>query len=50
MTFAPRDAGFAADELQRVAIGPSGNLRAPALRMGTTWVIGFHEAAYGDLG
>jgi len=27
------------------AIGPSGNLRAPALRRGDTWLIGHNEEA-----
>lgn len=49
LTFAPGAADFDADALQRVAIGPSGNLRAPTVRAGTTWWIGFHEAAYGEL-
>ncbi len=34
---------------QKVVIGPSGNLRAPAFRKGKTWMVGFHEDAYGDL-
>lgn len=33
-------------DLLAVLIGPSGNLRAPAARMGATLVIGFNEAAY----
>ena len=28
------------------ALGPSGNLRAPAIRAGKTWYIGFNEDAY----
>jgi len=36
----------AAAELAKVVLGPSGNLRAPAIRMGKTWLIGFHEEAY----
>ena len=35
-----------AAELATVTIGPSGNLRAPTARFGTTWVVGFAEAAY----
>lgn len=33
-------------ELAAVALGPTGNLRAPALRSGATWLIGFDEATY----
>jgi len=34
------------DELWAAVLGPSGNLRAPALRLGTTWLVGFDEEAY----
>ena len=30
-------------------IGPTGNLRAPAVRVGTTLVVGFNEEAYRDV-
>jgi hypothetical protein len=40
----PAAAGLAA-----VIMGPSGNLRAPTLRIGTTLVVGFHEEAYDGL-
>ena len=33
-------------ELASVVLGPSGNLRAPALCFGTTWLVGFDEATY----
>lgn len=33
-------------ELAPALLGPSGNLRAPALRFGSTWLVGFDEAAY----
>ena len=33
-------------ELAAVVLGPTGNLRAPALRVGKTWVIGFNEEAF----
>ena len=29
--------------------GPSGNLRAPAIRAGGTLVVGFHPDVYGEL-
>lgn len=35
-------------ELAKVVLGPSGNLRAPAIKMGKTWLIGFHEEAYAE--
>lgn len=36
-----RAADLDRDELLRSAIGPSGNLRAPAARVGSIWLIGF---------
>lgn len=33
-------------ELERLVIGPSGNLRAPALVRGKTVMIGYHEDGY----
>jgi len=38
-----------ADEIAKVALGPTGNLRAPAIRMGKTWLIGFNEEAYAEI-
>lgn len=35
-----------ADELLNVLLGPTGNLRAPAVRVGRTLIVGFDEAAY----
>ena len=32
--------------LKGLLIGPSGNLRAPTLRVGRTLLVGFDEAAY----
>lgn len=34
------------DELVDAVLGPTGNLRAPALRVGTTWLVGFHEESW----
>ena len=34
------------DELAKVVLGPTGNLRAPAVRTGKSWLIGFNEEAY----
>ena len=36
-------------DLIKACLGPSGNLRAPAIRKGKTWVIGFHADTYGEL-
>ena len=36
-------------DLVKACLGPSGNLRAPAIRKGKTWMIGFHADAYGEL-
>ncbi len=35
-----------AAELARVLLGPTGNLRAPALRRGKTLLVGFDEETY----
>ena len=36
-------------DLGKACLGPSGNLRAPAIRKGKTWVIGFHADTYDEL-
>ena len=36
-------------ELAAVIMGPTGNLRAPALKVGTTLLVGFNEEAYDRL-
>lgn len=43
-------ARFAADDpaLRAAALGPSGNLRAPAVRSGDRWLIGFHEQSWAE--
>ena len=38
-----------AEDLMSAVIGPSGNLRAPAIRRGKTLVVGFHPDAYGEV-
>lgn len=35
------------EELAAIALGPTGNLRAPSARVGKTWLIGFNEEEYG---
>ena len=37
------------DELAAVILGPTGNLRAPAIRMGRMLVIGFHLEVFAEL-
>ena len=37
------------DALLSAVIGPSGNLRAPAIRADKLLVVGFHPAVYGEL-
>jgi arsenate reductase-like glutaredoxin family protein len=32
--------------LKKLLLGPTGNLRAPALRSGKTLLVGFHEETY----
>ena len=36
-------------ELAAVLLGPTGNLRAPALKKGRTLIVGFEEGMYGTL-
>jgi hypothetical protein len=43
----PKD--IARDELLAKVIGPSGKLRAPTLRIGRTYYVGFHPQVYGEL-
>jgi len=45
MSKRPRDA-----ELLSAILGPTGNLRAPALRVGETLLVGFNEEAYRQAG
>jgi arsenate reductase-like glutaredoxin family protein len=33
-------------DILKAVMGPSGNLRAPALRKGKNWTIGFHPEVY----
>ncbi|HEB52103.1 MAG TPA: hypothetical protein ENI87_02485 [bacterium] len=48
LTFAPKKDTFDPDEFAKVALGPSGNLRAPTIRVGKTWYVGFSEEAYAE--
>jgi len=35
-----------AEELTKLLLGPTGNLRAPTIRRGKTLLVGFHEPTY----
>lgn len=37
------------EELKKLVLGPTGNLRAPTLRKGKTLMVGFHEETYEKL-
>ena len=39
--------GLASGDAVKAMLGPTGNLRAPTLRTGTTLLVGFNEVAYG---
>lgn len=36
------------DELLAVLLGPTGNLRAPTLRVGSVLLVGYAEGAYAE--
>jgi len=38
--------GATDDEIAKVILGPTGNLRAPAILVGSTLVVGFHTEIY----
>lgn len=40
--------GALPEGLADAVIGPSGKLRAPVLRAGTTWLVGFSAEAYAE--
>lgn len=37
------------EELKKVLLGPTGNLRAPTLRKGKTLIVGFNEETYTNI-
>lgn len=47
-TFEPSKKDFDREAFVGAVLGPTGNLRAPAVRTGKTWLIGFHEDAYDE--
>ncbi len=36
------------DDITKAVLGPSGNLRAPTVRCGNTWLVGFNDDLYED--
>jgi arsenate reductase-like glutaredoxin family protein len=38
------------ETLEKMILGPTGNLRAPTLRMGKTLIVGFNEEMYEQAG
>ena len=41
--------GKAGSDVIEAMLGPTGNLRAPTLRVGKTVVVGFNEDVYSDV-
>ena len=39
----------AKEEILKDVIGPSGNLRAPAWKVGTEFIVGFHPELYQEM-
>jgi len=37
------------EEILKLVLGPTGNLRAPTLLVGKTMVVGFNEEMYSDV-
>ena len=37
------------EELKKLVLGPTGNLRAPTLRKGKTLIVGFNDEMYEEL-
>ena len=48
LTFDPKETPFGSDEFAKAVLGPSGNLRAPTAKTGSTFLVGFHADAYGE--
>ena len=41
--------GSASKDIVDAMLGPTGNLRAPALRAGRTVIVGFNDEVYGEV-
>ncbi len=48
LTFDMKKDPPSAADFAKVVLGPSGNLRAPSLKTGKKWLVGFHEEAYSE--
>lgn len=48
-TFDLKNGGYERAEFEKAVLGPTGNLRAPAMRMGKTWLVGFGEETYDEI-
>ena len=44
-----RSTELTTQELKKLILGPTGNLRAPTLRKGKTLIVGFHPEMYADV-
>ena len=45
----PREVPPGSSPFAALVLGPTGNLRAPAARVGKRWLVGFHEDAWSEL-
>ena len=36
------------DELAKLMLGPTGNMRAPTMRVGQTLLVGYHDQVFSD--
>lgn len=50
LAFVPGGPHFDRAAFEKAVIGPSGNLRAPTLRVGNTFYVGFLDEAWAALG
>lgn len=48
-TFDLKQGDFERADFEKSVLGPTGNLRAPAMRMGKTWLVGFGEPTYDEI-
>lgn len=44
-----KDASLSAADIAASMLGPTGNLRAPTLRVGKTVLVGFNEDVYAEI-
>jgi hypothetical protein len=48
LTFDLKQSSATDPEFVAAVLGPTGNLRAPTVRTGKTWLVGFNEDMYSD--